>query len=44
MEFPIQFFMDYAWDPEAFPADRLADYTRRWAEDIMETEMLVLVR
>ena len=32
MEFPIQFFMDYAWDPEQFPVERLADYTRAWAE------------
>jgi hypothetical protein len=32
MEFPIQFFLDYAWDPERYPADRLEDYTRAWAE------------
>jgi hypothetical protein len=32
MEFPIQFFLDYAWDPEAYPVERLADYTRLWAE------------
>jgi hypothetical protein len=32
MEFPIQFFMDYAWNPEQYPAERLADYTRAWAE------------
>ena len=31
MEFPIQFFLDYAWDPERYPADGLADYTRAWA-------------
>jgi hypothetical protein len=32
MEFPIQFFLDYARDPERYPADRLEDYTRAWAE------------
>jgi hypothetical protein len=32
MELPIQFFMDYAWEPERIPADRIADYTRSWAE------------
>ncbi len=31
MEFPISFFMDYAWAPEKWPADRLAEYTRLWA-------------
>ncbi len=32
MEYPIQFFLDYAWNPDALPAERLSDYTRRWAE------------
>ena len=32
MEFPIQFFLDYAWDPERWPAERLPEFTRRWAE------------
>ena len=32
MEFPIQFFLDFAWDPGRFPAERLGDYTRSWAE------------
>ena len=32
MEYPIQFFMDYAWNPDALPAERLPDYTRHWAE------------
>jgi hypothetical protein len=31
MEFPIQFFLDYAWNPRALPAERLPEYTRRWA-------------
>lgn len=30
MEFPIQFFLDYAWDPSAWPAERLPEYARRW--------------
>lgn len=32
MEFPIQFFLDYAWNPEEWPAERLPEYTRLWAE------------
>ncbi|MBX3433228.1 MAG: glycosyl hydrolase 115 family protein [Pirellulales bacterium] len=31
MEFPIEFFLDYAWNPEAWPSDRLGEYGRRWA-------------
>lgn len=32
MEFPIEFFLDYAWNPEKWPAERLQEYTRLWAE------------
>jgi hypothetical protein len=32
MEVPIQFFLDYAWDPERWPAESLPDYLRAWAE------------
>ena len=32
MEFPTQFFLDYAWNPDAWPAERLPEYTQRWAE------------
>lgn len=31
MEFPIQFFLDYAWNPSALPAEKLQDYTIKWA-------------
>ncbi|TZF86497.1 glycosyl hydrolase (plasmid) [Pedobacter sp. BS3] len=31
MEFPTEFFLDYAWSPEKWPAERLEDYTRLWA-------------
>ena len=31
MEFPIQFFLDYAWDPSRIPAEGLPAYTRAWA-------------
>jgi hypothetical protein len=31
MEFPISFFLDYAWDPSKWPADRLPEYTRSWS-------------
>ena len=31
MEFPIQFFLDYAWAPERWPVERLGEFTRAWA-------------
>ncbi|MFH0757017.1 MAG: glycosyl hydrolase 115 family protein [Bacteroidota bacterium] len=31
MELPIQFFLDYAWDPDRWQADNLEDYYIRWA-------------
>ncbi|MBN1397499.1 MAG: glycosyl hydrolase 115 family protein [Bacteroidetes bacterium] len=33
MEFPISFFLDYAWDPKRISASDLPEYTRKWAED-----------
>ena len=32
MEFPIEFFLDYAWNPEKWPAERLQEYTKLWVE------------
>ena len=32
MEFPISFFMDFAWDPDKWPAGRIPEYARLWAE------------
>ncbi|MBI5471450.1 MAG: glycosyl hydrolase 115 family protein [Ignavibacteriae bacterium] len=32
MEFPISFFLDYAWNPELISAEQLPEYTRQWAE------------
>jgi hypothetical protein len=32
MEYPLQFFMDLAWDPDGWTVERLADYPRRWAK------------
>jgi hypothetical protein len=31
VELPISFFLDYAWNPDALPADGVAAYTQRWA-------------
>ncbi|WP_020605399.1 glycosyl hydrolase 115 family protein [Spirosoma spitsbergense] len=31
MEFPISFFLDYAWNPEKIGADDLSAYTEKWA-------------
>lgn len=32
MEFPIQFYLDLAWDPDRFKADDLMDYSIAWAK------------
>jgi len=32
MEFPISFFLDYAWKPENIKAEDLPAYTRNWAQ------------
>ncbi|RDC56944.1 glycosyl hydrolase [Pedobacter chinensis] len=32
MEFPISFFLDYAWAPDAIPAEKLKQYTINWAK------------
>jgi hypothetical protein len=34
LEYPISFFLDFAWDPDRWPAERLSEYARRWAERI----------
>ncbi|NCD71009.1 glycosyl hydrolase 115 family protein [Mucilaginibacter agri] len=31
MEFPISFFLDYAWNPNRWPANSLKSYTEQWA-------------
>ncbi|MPZ85863.1 MAG: glycosyl hydrolase [Actinophytocola sp.] len=30
-ELPLQFFLDYAWDPDRWPAERLDEWERRYA-------------
>lgn len=34
MEFPLSFFMDQAWNPEAMTADELERYPRWWAREV----------
>lgn len=31
MEFPISFFLDYAWSPDQWSAGELPEYSRQWA-------------
>ena len=38
MEFPIDFFLDYAWAPEDWPLERLPSYTTQWAAEQFGTE------
>ncbi len=32
MEFPIDFFLNMAWNPEKWPKEKIAEFTRLWAE------------
>jgi hypothetical protein len=41
MELPISFFLDFAFDPDAWPAERLNEYTELWAEEQFGTEHAV---
>jgi hypothetical protein len=38
MELPIQFFLDYAWNPDAWPVERLPLYTEEWASQQFGTK------
>jgi len=38
MEFPISFWLDYAWNPEKIGADDLQKYTEQWAADQFGSE------
>ncbi len=38
MEFPIGFFLDYGWNPDQWPAGRLPEYTRLWAQQQFGSE------
>ncbi len=32
MEFPISFFLDFAWNPDDMPVEKMAEYPHAWAE------------
>ena len=32
MEFPMEFFLTMAWDPETWPQRRISEYSRMWAQ------------
>jgi len=38
MEFPINFFLDYAWKPQNWTADKLPAYYTQWAEKQFGTQ------
>lgn len=38
MEFPIDFFLTYAWNPEAWPYQRIEEFSRRWAAQVFGDE------
>ncbi len=38
MEFPISFFLDFAWNPDALPANDIDEYPRWWAKQQFGSE------
>lgn len=38
MEFPTEFFLDYAWDPEKISAENLNDYYLQWSNEAFGAE------
>lgn len=36
MEFPLQFWFDHAWNPDAFNAHNLDEYYASWANDVFD--------
>lgn len=40
MELPISFFLDYAWNPDEWTADRLPEYYKLWAEQQFPKEQI----
>lgn len=38
MELPISFFLDYAWNPDEWPKERLPEYTQNWAAEQFGSE------
>lgn len=38
MEFPTEFFLDYAWNPEKWTADNLDDYYLQWSNEAFGKE------
>ena len=32
MEFPIEFFMTFGWDPQKWPKEKISEYTKLWAQ------------
>jgi hypothetical protein len=38
MEFPIEFFLDYAWNPENLSAEKLPQYYDNWTEEQFDAQ------
>jgi len=41
LEVPIEFFLRLAWNPEAIPKEKIAEYQQRWAERVFGKEHAV---
>jgi hypothetical protein len=44
VEFPISFFLDYAWNPDEWPVERLSEYTKLWAAKLFGPEHCVIYK
>lgn len=38
IELPVSFFLDYAWNPDQWPKERLPEYTKNWAAEQFGSE------
>ncbi|MBU3124554.1 glycosyl hydrolase 115 family protein [Sinomicrobium sp. 2019215] len=38
MELPVSFFLDYAWSPDKWPAERVREYTVNWSKEQFGSE------
>ncbi|HET9953293.1 MAG TPA: glycosyl hydrolase 115 family protein, partial [Polyangiaceae bacterium] len=43
-EHPLEFFMDYAWSPEQWPLERLADWQEQWAAQQFGADYAVAIK
>ncbi|MCL6591523.1 MAG: glycosyl hydrolase 115 family protein [Firmicutes bacterium] len=43
MEFSLEFFLDYAWNPESLPVERIPEWERQWAKEQFGPEKAAMI-